>query len=157
MNICELRINGEQGSFSHVGQALLLALVLVKLRNTCKKEMNRKKLERPNICYIFEKLVVQGWQIWHSQVSIPFNSSPQCKKALYVIIAGEMLSITILFMENRIMSPNLGQQRNFGLVDFKSMCTNPFCSLLQHDFTYPECFLKNMLSFSLWGLTVCEN
>ena len=39
---------------------LLLALVLVKLRNTCKKEMNRKKLERPNICYIFEKLVVQG-------------------------------------------------------------------------------------------------
>ena len=40
--------------------SLLLALVLVKLRNTCKKEMNRKKLERPNICYIFEKLVVQG-------------------------------------------------------------------------------------------------
>ena len=61
--------------------ALLLALVLVKLRNTCKKEMNRKKLEGPNICYIFEKLVVQGWQIWHSQVSIPFNSSPQCKKS----------------------------------------------------------------------------
>ena len=57
-------------------EPLLLALVLVKLRNTCKKEMNRKKLERPNICYIFEKLVVQGWQIWHSQVSIPFNSSP---------------------------------------------------------------------------------
>ena len=56
--------------------SLLLALVLVKLRNTCKKEMNRKKLERPNICYVFEKLVVQGWQIWHSQVSIPFNSSP---------------------------------------------------------------------------------
>ena len=40
--------------------SLLLALVLVKLRNTCKKEMNRKKLERPNICYVFEKLVVQG-------------------------------------------------------------------------------------------------
>ena len=40
---------------------LLLALVLVKLRNTYKKkEMNRKKLEKPNICYIFEKLVVQG-------------------------------------------------------------------------------------------------
>ena len=35
-------------------------------------------LERPNmyICYIFEKLGVQGCQIWHSHVSIPFNSAP---------------------------------------------------------------------------------
>ena len=32
--------------------------------------------ERPNICYIFEKLSVQGCQIWHSHVSIPFNSAP---------------------------------------------------------------------------------
>ena len=61
--------------------ALLLALVLVELQNTCKKKLNRKMLERPNICYIFEKLRVQGCQIWHSHVSIPFNSSPQCKKS----------------------------------------------------------------------------
>ena len=33
------------------------------------------------ICYIFEKLRVQGCQIWHSHVSIPFNSAPQCKKS----------------------------------------------------------------------------
>ena len=32
--------------------------------------------ERPNICYIFEKLGVQGCQIWHSHVSMPFNSAP---------------------------------------------------------------------------------
>ena len=51
-------------------------------------------LERPNICYIFEKLGVQGCQIWHSHVSIPFNSAPahstrphNAKKALYVIIS----------------------------------------------------------------------
>ena len=43
--------------------ALLLALVLVDLQNTCKKKLNRKMLERPNICYIFEKLRVQGYQI----------------------------------------------------------------------------------------------
>ena len=56
--------------------SLLLALVLVELQNTCKKMLNRKMLERPNICYIFEKLGVQGCQIWHSHVSIPFNSAP---------------------------------------------------------------------------------
>ena len=39
---------------------LLLALVLVVLQNT---KLNRKMLERPNICYIFEKLGVQGCQI----------------------------------------------------------------------------------------------
>ena len=33
-------------------------------------------LQRPNICYIFEKLRVQRCQIWHSHVSIPFNSAP---------------------------------------------------------------------------------
>ena len=32
-------------------------------------------LERPNICYIFGKLKVQGCQIWHSHVLIPFNSA----------------------------------------------------------------------------------
>ena len=30
---------------------LLLAMVLVELQNTCKKKLNRKVLERPNICY----------------------------------------------------------------------------------------------------------
>ena len=42
---------------------LLLALVLVDLQNTCKKKLNRKMLEKPNICYIFDKLRVQGCQI----------------------------------------------------------------------------------------------
>ena len=77
--------------------SLLLAQVLVELQNTCKKKLNRKMLERPNICYIFEKLRVQGCQIWHSHVSIPFNSAPadstrphNAKKALYVIISGEI-------------------------------------------------------------------
>ena len=53
--------------------------------------------ERPNICYIFEKLSVQGCQIWHSHVSMPFNSAPahstrphNAKKALYVIISAEI-------------------------------------------------------------------
>ena len=40
------------------------------------KKLNRKMLERPKICYIFEKLSVQGCQIWHSHVSMPFNSAP---------------------------------------------------------------------------------
>ena len=53
--------------------------------------------ERPNICYIFEKLSVQGCQIRHSHVSMPFNSAPanstrphNAKKALYVIISAEI-------------------------------------------------------------------
>ena len=43
--------------------SLLLALVLVELQITCKKKLNRKMLERLNICYIFEKLGVQGYQM----------------------------------------------------------------------------------------------
>ena len=38
--------------------------------------LNRIMTERPNICYIFEKLSVQGCQIWHLHVSIPVNSAP---------------------------------------------------------------------------------
>ena len=59
-----------QGSHTSTGQSftswvsLLLALVLVELQNTCKKKLNREMLERPNICYIFEKLRVQRCQIW---------------------------------------------------------------------------------------------
>ena len=45
-------------------------------QNTCKKKLNRKMLERLNICYIFGKLGDQGCQIWHSHVSMPFNSAP---------------------------------------------------------------------------------
>ena len=78
-------------------EPLLLALVLVELQNTCKKKLNRKMLERPNICYIFEKLRVQECQIWHSHVSIPSRSAPahstrphNAKKALYVIISAEI-------------------------------------------------------------------
>ena len=37
----------------HDGPALLLVMVLVELQNTCKKKLNRKMLEIPNICYIF--------------------------------------------------------------------------------------------------------
>ena len=47
----------------HVHHPLLLVMLLVDLQNTCKKKFNRKMLERPNMCYIFEKLGVQGCQI----------------------------------------------------------------------------------------------
>ena len=77
--------------------SLLLPLVLVELQNTFKKKLNRKTLEQPNICYIFEKLRVQGCQMGHSHVSIPFNSAPahstrphNAKKALYIIISPEI-------------------------------------------------------------------
>ena len=76
---------------------LLLALVLVELQVTLTKNWTEKLLERPSICYIFEKLKVQGCQIWHSHVSIPFNSAAahsayphNAKKALYVIILCEI-------------------------------------------------------------------
>ena len=32
-------------------------------QNTCKSDLNRIMTERPNMCYIFEKLSVQGCQI----------------------------------------------------------------------------------------------
>ena len=32
-------------------------MLLVELQNTCKKKLNWKKLERPNICYIFQSWV----------------------------------------------------------------------------------------------------
>ena len=75
------------------GVTLLLALVLVELQNTCKKNEQKNAC---NICYIFEKLRVQECQIGHSHVSIPFNSTPQYKKALYVIISGKFLKIRFL-------------------------------------------------------------
>ena len=42
--------------------SLLLAMDLVELQNTFEKKLNRKILERPNKCYIFEKLEVQGFK-----------------------------------------------------------------------------------------------
>ena len=51
----------------------------VNFKTKTKKDKDKDKdkiLKRPNICYIFEKLRVQGCQIWHSYVSIPFNSAP---------------------------------------------------------------------------------
>ena len=55
-------------------------LIVRGLKNavSCKihvKKLNRKMLLRPNICYIFEKLGVQGCHKWHSHVSIPFKSA----------------------------------------------------------------------------------
>ena len=77
--------------------SLLLWAEKTREQNTCKSDLNRIMTERPNICYIFEKLSVQGCQIWHSHVSIPFNSAPahstrphNAKKALYVIISAEI-------------------------------------------------------------------
>ena len=55
---------------------LLLWAEKTREQNTCKSDLNRIMTERPNICYIFEKLSVQGCQIWHSHVSMPFNSAP---------------------------------------------------------------------------------
>ena len=72
-------------------EALLLWAEKTREQNTCKSDLNRTMTERPNICYIFEKLSVQGCQIRHSHVSIPFNSAPahstrphNAKNALYV-------------------------------------------------------------------------
>ena len=44
-------------------------------QNTYKTDLNRNEPLRPNICYIFEKLRVQGCQIWHSRVSHEFKES----------------------------------------------------------------------------------
>ena len=77
--------------------SLLLALDSARFEFKLKMRLNRRMPERPNICYIFEKLRVQGCQIWHSHVPIPFNSAPahstrphNAKKALYVIISGDI-------------------------------------------------------------------
>ena len=85
------------GKFFYHLQPLLLWAEKTREQNTCKSDLNRIMTERPNICYIFEKLSVQGCQIWHSHVSIPFNSAAahstrphNAKKALYVIISGEI-------------------------------------------------------------------
>ena len=48
--------------------SLLLVMLLVELQNTCKKGWTEK---RSNICYIFEKMRVQGFQIWHSHSTRP--------------------------------------------------------------------------------------
>ena len=48
--------------------SLLLAMDLVELQNTCEKKLNRKILERPNKCYIFEKLGIQGYQIHYIRI-----------------------------------------------------------------------------------------
>ena len=42
--------------------SLLFVMVLVELQNTYRK-IPRKMFERPNTCYIFEKLRVQRYQI----------------------------------------------------------------------------------------------
>ena len=44
-------------------KSLQLALDSARFEFTLKMRLNRKMTERPNICYIFEKLRVQGCQI----------------------------------------------------------------------------------------------
>ena len=46
-----------------VFDTLLLALDSARFEFTLKMRLNRNMLKRPNICYIFEKLSVQGCQI----------------------------------------------------------------------------------------------
>ena len=46
-----------------VFDTLLLALDSARFEFTLKMRLNRKMLETHNICYIFEKLSVQGCQI----------------------------------------------------------------------------------------------
>ena len=46
-----------------VFDTLLLTLDSARFEFTLKMRLNRKMLERPNICYIFEELSVQGCQI----------------------------------------------------------------------------------------------
>ena len=46
-----------------VFDTLLLTLDSARFEFTLKMRLNRKMLERPNICYIFGKLGVQGCQI----------------------------------------------------------------------------------------------
>ena len=62
-------------------------MVLVRLQNTCKKKLNRKMFERPNICYIFEKLWVQGCQIY---MTFPMCQSHSTRPQPIVIISGEI-------------------------------------------------------------------
>ena len=76
---------------------LLLWAEKTREQNTCKSYLNRIMTKRPNICFIFEKLNVQGCQIWHSHVSMSFNSAAahstrphNAKKALYVIISAKI-------------------------------------------------------------------
>ena len=63
-------------SNTHIQYTLQLALDSVRFEFTLKMRLNRIMTERPNICYIFVKLSVQGCQTYHSYVSIPFNSAP---------------------------------------------------------------------------------
>ena len=74
--------------------SLLLALDSARFEFKLKMRLNRRMPERPNICYIFEKLRVQGCQIWHSHVPIPLNSAPQCKKALTLSFQPKILKIS---------------------------------------------------------------
>ena len=42
--------------------------------------LDSKVLKRPNMCYIFEKHEIQGYQIWHSPVSnVIYTNTQKCK------------------------------------------------------------------------------
>ena len=43
----------------------------------------------------FLKLGAQECQLWHSEVSLPFNSYPECKRAPYVVISSEIPEMLI--------------------------------------------------------------
>ena len=62
-------------------------MVLVELQNACYKKLNRKMLEKTNICYIFEK---QGFMIRGSRMPsmtfpcvIPIQIVPTMQKRLF--------------------------------------------------------------------------
>ena len=59
--------------------SLLFALVLVELQNTGKKKLNRKMLERPNICYNFWK--VGGSRMSNMTFPQPIQLVPTMQKS----------------------------------------------------------------------------
>ena len=58
LTIKYLFVSSIRSSSVYHGLFSAVAMDLAELHITCKKKLNRKTFERPNICYVFEKLGV---------------------------------------------------------------------------------------------------
>ena len=118
------------------------------------KKLNRKMLERPNIWYIFEKLGVQGCQIWFGPSQ--FNSSPQCKKAPYVIIrrnSGKWCLQNLLaqahfwWVSRNSLFPSVNKSQNWKVIGVLQCCKLIVGTMFVIHSMYGECYSTANLSF----------
>ena len=123
-----------------------------KYKDKDKTKENNKFFKRPNMCYIFEKLRVQGYQIWHSCIISASSVDHQCIISVSSVHHHCIISASSAHHQ-RITKPDQDRE-DFNLADLILelsflFCTFPYCKLCQ----ICNSLQANWLKVLVWSLT----